>query len=53
MDETVKLSGTSTIKGRIAYVEQEPFIFSATIEENIIFGFKFNEKRFKHAVKIS
>ena len=38
MDETVKLSGTQLVKGRIAYVEQEPFIFSGTIEDNITFG---------------
>ena len=35
MDETVKKSGTHNICGRIAYVEQEPFIYSASIQDNI------------------
>mgnify|MGYP001626686794 CR=1 FL=1 len=51
MDETVKKSGTHNIRGKIAYVEQEPFIFSASIEENICFGLEFAECRFKKAVK--
>lgn len=51
LDETVKLSGIQTVRGSVAYVEQEPFIFSATIEENIIFGLKYNEQRFEYAIK--
>jgi ATP-binding cassette subfamily C (CFTR/MRP) protein 4 len=31
MDETRKMAGKQEVKGRIAYVEQEPFIFSASI----------------------
>ena len=50
MDETVKLSGEQVVKGKIAYVEQEPFIFSASIEDNITFGLKYSETRFKRAV---
>jgi ABC-type multidrug transport system fused ATPase/permease subunit len=38
MEENRKLSGNLQVKGRIAYVEQEPFIFSGTVEENITFG---------------
>lgn len=53
MDETVRLSGTQTVKGRIAYVEQEPFIFSGTIEENITFGYKLNEDRMSYVLKVS
>ena len=38
MQETEIMKGSSEIKGSIAYVEQEPFIFSASIQENIMFG---------------
>jgi ATP-binding cassette subfamily C (CFTR/MRP) protein 4 len=41
------------VKGKIAYVEQEPFIFSSTIENNICFGLKYNEERFNYAVKVA
>jgi ATP-binding cassette subfamily C (CFTR/MRP) protein 4 len=46
MDETVRLDGSSIVKGKIAYVEQEPFILSGTVEDNIIFGLTYDEKRF-------
>ena len=28
------------VKGKVAIVEQEPFILSATVQENITFGFE-------------
>jgi len=46
MDETRKMSGSLSVKGKIAYVEQEPFIFSGTIEENITFGLIYDQERF-------
>ena len=53
MEETRIITGTREIKGTIAYVEQEPFIFSATIKENIIFGKSFNSEMFETALKYS
>jgi ATP-binding cassette, subfamily C (CFTR/MRP), member 4 len=35
-------AGTLSIKGSIAYVEQEPIVFSDTIRNNILFGRKLN-----------
>ena len=51
MDETVKKSGNHTVRGSIAYVEQEPFIISGTIQENITFGLEYAEVRFRKAVQ--
>jgi ABC-type multidrug transport system fused ATPase/permease subunit len=31
-------SGTLAVEGEVAYVEQEPIIFSDTVRNNIIFG---------------
>ena len=50
MDETEKLKGEHLVRGSISYVEQEPFIYSATIEDNIVFGLEFNEARYKKAI---
>ena len=46
MSETIPVGGSMEVRGRIAYVEQDPFIISGTIEENITFGLEFDESRF-------
>lgn len=46
MEETKLCSGVQKIKGSIAYVEQEPFIYSASIKENITLGKKFFPDQF-------
>jgi len=38
LQETVVMKGNLKVNGSIAYVEQEPFIISATIRKNVIFG---------------
>lgn len=46
MEETNRRGGEQTVKGTVAYVEQEPFIFSATIKENILLGKFYDEDVF-------
>ena len=53
MEETVKKSGSIEVKGKIAYVEQEPFIFSGSVQENITFGLSYNKDKFDFAIKVS
>lgn len=50
MDETEKTSGTHKVNGKIAYVEQKPFIFTGTISDNICFGLQYAECRFRKAI---
>ena len=38
MGETHLISGTLQRRGRVAYVEQEPCIFSDSVRNNILFG---------------
>ena len=38
MEETGVMKGNASVIGSIAYVEQEPFIFSQSVKENITFG---------------
>ena len=38
MEENTVSNGKYKVNGSIAYVEQEPFIFSATVRENIMLG---------------
>lgn len=51
MEENVKMGGEASIRGKIAYVEQEPFIFSGTIEDNVTFGYAYDEERFIKSIE--
>jgi ABC-type multidrug transport system fused ATPase/permease subunit len=53
LNETVKTEGTLNVRGTIAYVEQDPFIISGSIEKNITFGLEFNEEWFDHVLNAS
>jgi ABC-type transport system involved in cytochrome bd biosynthesis fused ATPase/permease subunit len=43
MGETKLVKGSVSVKGTIAYVEQEPFILSSSVKDNILLGKKLNE----------
>ena len=53
MEETQIQKGKQTVKGTIAYVEQEPFIYSTSIKENILLGKVYNEELFQKALQAS
>ena len=53
IEETRKMSGSLTVKGSVAYVEQEPYIFSTTIKQNILFGKRYDEALFQKAIEAS
>lgn len=52
MKETILDSGSMKIQGKVAYVEQEPFILSASFKDNILFGEEYDEERFDKVVKV-
>lgn len=51
MKELDIVEGTAQVKGSISYVEQEPFIMSQTIQENILFGLPYDENKLNKAIK--
>ena len=53
LNETNLTGGSQEVHGRIAYVEQEPFIYSASIRDNVCFGLDYDSERFKVAVRMS
>ena len=53
MNEANHTGGQHTVRGKIAYVEQEPFIFSASIRDNVCFGLDFDQTRFDIALRKS
>lgn len=50
LDEIPYYSGTYERNGSVAYVEQEPIIFSASIKENILFGSSFDKTKYDMAL---
>jgi ABC-type transport system involved in cytochrome bd biosynthesis fused ATPase/permease subunit len=40
------VSGSVSLRGRVAYVGQEPWIFNGTARENITFGQQYNKERY-------
>jgi len=46
-------SGMFQSSGKVAFVEQEPVIFSETIKDNIIFGKEFNATLYQRVIEQS
>lgn len=44
--------GTLDVNGTISYASQEPWLFSGTIKENILFGEEMNPKRYKEVCHV-
>ncbi|GAB1599294.1 multidrug resistance-associated protein 4-like isoform X1 [Argonauta hians] len=44
-------SGELSVNGTIGYVAQKPWVFSASLRENILLGKKYEEKRYKEIIK--
>ncbi|KAB0340579.1 hypothetical protein FD754_023012, partial [Muntiacus muntjak] len=43
--------GQVSVNGRIAYVSQQPWVFSGTVRSNILFGKKYEEDRYEEVIK--
>ncbi|XP_057563502.1 ATP-binding cassette sub-family C member 4-like [Hippopotamus amphibius kiboko] len=43
--------GLVTVHGRIAYVPQQPWVFSGTVRSNILFGKKYEKERYEKVIK--
>lgn len=47
-----QLSGRVEAKGRTAYCSQQPWLFNATLRDNILFGQPFDEQRYNEVIRV-
>lgn len=45
------LNGTANINGEVSYGSQEPWLFTGTVRNNILFGLEYDRKRYQEVVK--
>jgi len=50
--ELENYEGKIDVKGKIAYISQQPWIFTASIKQNILFGNEFNKEKFDKVVEV-
>jgi ATP-binding cassette, subfamily C (CFTR/MRP), member 1 len=53
LGDLVCVLGEVSIKGRVAYVGQRPFIQNSTLKDNILFGRKFDEAKYTKTLEVS
>lgn len=51
MKELPVSKGTKDVVGRISYASQEPWLFAGTIKQNILFGEKWNSKKYERVLQ--
>ncbi|EAS02538.2 ABC transporter C family protein (macronuclear) [Tetrahymena thermophila SB210] len=51
LQEVPFYKGQIQCKGQLAYVEQEPYIFSSTVKENILFGREYDDDLYKKVIR--
>ncbi len=52
LGELPNKSGHITIDGRIAYASQEPWVFSGSVRQNILFGKLYDETRYCRTIEV-
>ncbi|XP_069950148.1 ATP-binding cassette sub-family C member 4-like isoform X3 [Cherax quadricarinatus] len=45
-------SGSISIRGKVAYASQEPWVFCGTLRQNILFGQPYDVKRYNEVIKV-
>ncbi|VVC26208.1 Hypothetical protein CINCED_3A017920 [Cinara cedri] len=45
-------TGSITVHGKVSYASQEPWLFSGSVQQNILFGSLMNEERYRNVIKV-
>jgi ATP-binding cassette subfamily C (CFTR/MRP) protein 4 len=52
LKEYQSVAGVLSVKGRISYASQQPWLFASTIKQNVLFGAKYNEQRYLQVLQV-
>ncbi|XP_022822041.1 multidrug resistance-associated protein 4-like isoform X2 [Spodoptera litura] len=52
LNELRSTNGKIYISGPVSYASQEPWLFVATVRQNILFGLPYNSKKYKEVVRV-
>lgn len=52
LGELQKISGDLDLKGSVFYLSQEPWIFTDTIQQNILFGNEYDKDKYNTVIKV-
>nr|QCO93577.1 ATP-binding cassette subfamily C member 6 [Chilo suppressalis] len=52
LNELRATSGRIYLSGPLSYASQEPWLFVATVRQNILFGLPYNSKKYKEVVRV-
>ncbi|KAJ3666671.1 hypothetical protein Zmor_002105 [Zophobas morio] len=53
LNELPLTEGTVEVGGRVSYYSQEPWLFSGTIRENILFGLEMEQEKYAQVIKMT
>jgi ABC-type multidrug transport system fused ATPase/permease subunit len=51
LNETILGGGEITLKGKVAYASQSPWILNATLRDNILFGLPMDERKYNRVLE--
>jgi ATP-binding cassette subfamily C (CFTR/MRP) protein 4 len=52
LNELPNIKGDLQMNGSVFYVSQEPWIFSSTVKQNILFGKEYDEEKFNQIIEV-
>ena len=53
LGEMPVVNGKIQIRGKITYASQEPWIFAASVRDNILFGNKYDKRRYQQVIHVA